>query len=54
MKLSTKETGRLTMYKFNRLYQNYKDIFDTELMLMHTGKTYAKLKQETEKQEEWF
>jgi hypothetical protein len=42
------------MKEFNDLYQHYKDIFDLELMMNRSGKTYAKLHQEAIKSEEWF
>lgn len=42
------------MREYNKLYQNYKDIFDTELYLNHNGKTYAQLEQEAMEQEEWL
>ena len=42
------------MREYNNLYQNYQDIFDTELYLKRSGKTYAQLKQEAMDQEEWL
>ena len=40
--------------EFDKLYQDYKDIFDLELLMNRSGKTYAKLQQEAIKNEEWF
>jgi hypothetical protein len=52
--LSFKETGRLTLTTFNKLYQHYKDDFDLEMLLKNTNTTYAKLKKEVQKSGEWF
>lgn len=54
MNLSFKETGRLTLKLFNKLYQHYKDNFDLELSLKLNRKTYASLELEQEESEEWF
>ena len=45
---------RLTIREFNHAYKIYKDDFDLEMMLRANCMTYAKLKEENEKQEEWF
>jgi len=52
--MTTIETRRLTLKEFDKLYQDYKDIFDLELLMNRSGKTYAKLQQEAIKNEEWF
>lgn len=52
--LTDKETGRLTIREFNKLYQIYKDDFDYELLLTLTKTTYAKAKIKAMQQEEWF
>lgn len=51
---SDKEVGRLTLRRFRSLYQAYKDTFDLESRLRASGMTYAKLKAESESDEEWF
>lgn len=51
---SDKEVGRLTFRRFWALYQAYKDTFDTETMLRASWSTYAKLKAQSESDEEWF
>lgn len=52
--LTNKETMRLTLRKFNHLYQLYKDDFDLELILKARGITYAKLKDQINSESEWF
>lgn len=52
--MSFKETGRLTLRMFNKLYQNYKDTFDLELRLYKSNMTYAELKNKMQKSDEWF
>lgn len=42
------------MREFNKVYQEYKDIFDLELLMYRSGKTYAKIQQDAIKSEEWF
>lgn len=54
LNLSFKETGRLTLRMFGRLYQYYKDDFDLEMKLWQSHKTYEYLKRESQKDEEWF
>ena len=51
---SDKEVGRLTLRRFHGLLQAYKDTFDMETRLRASGTTYAKLKAESESDEEWF
>lgn len=51
---SDKEVGRLTLRRFNGLLQAYKDTFDIETRLRASGLTYAKVKAESESEEEWF
>lgn len=51
---SDKEVGRLTLRRFNALYQAYKDAFDTETQLRASGMTYAKLEAQAESDEEWL
>ena len=52
--LSYRETGRITITLFNKLYTHYKAVFDTELMLRHTGTTYAEAEKKANAAEEWF
>ena len=52
--MSFKETGRLTLKLFNKLYQHYKDNFDLELSLKLSRKTYSSMEIEQEKAEEWW
>ena len=42
------------MREYNKLYQHYKDIFDLELYLKRSNKTYAKFDEELLEQEEWL
>ncbi len=52
--LDKKETGRLTLRQFMRLYQAYKDTFDVELILLLARKTYADIQKRQETEEEWL
>ena len=52
--MSFKETGRLTITTFNRLYSHYKDNFDVEMRLRLTNTTYAEAWEKTQKEQEWF
>lgn len=52
--LTFRETGRLTLKLFNKLYQCYKDDFDHEMYMQKTGYTYAGLEAKAQKSEEWF
>ena len=52
--LSFKEVGRITLRKFNQLYQCYKDNFDLEMRLKTSDTTYAELKKKSIENEEWF
>ena len=52
--LSLKETGRLTITTFNKLYDQYKDNFDLELMLRNTQTTYRAAEQKAMSADEWF
>lgn len=54
LNLSFKETGRLTLRMFGRLYQYYKDDFDLEMKMWKNHKTYEQLKREAQRSEEWF
>ena len=52
--LTFKEIGRLTLRKFNQLYQIYKDTFDLEMMLKNKKITYGELRRKSLEAEEWF
>lgn len=52
--LTFKETGRLTIKLFNRLYQHYKDNWDLEMRLSKANKTYAEIHAKAQNAEEWF
>ena len=54
LNLTFKETGRLTLYLFNKLYQHYKDNWDLEMLLFKSGKTYKDIKEEQNKEEYWI
>lgn len=52
--LTLKETGRLTLTMFNRLYGHYRDMWDMEMMLLQSKTTYAAAHSKAQKDEEWF
>lgn len=52
--MSFKETGRLTLTMFYKLYNHYKDTFDLEMRLRNANMTYEDAYNKTEKDEEWF
>lgn len=54
LNLSFKETGRLTLTMFERLYQHYKDMFDLEMQMTAARLTYKTLWIRSQKDEEWF
>lgn len=54
LNLSFKETGRLTLRMFGKLYQHYKDDHDLEMRLWKTDKTYADAHRKAQQDEEWF
>ena len=54
LNLSFKETGRLTLRMFGRLYQYYKDDFDIEMNLWKGHKTYADVAREQHQDDEWL
>jgi hypothetical protein len=51
---SEKEVGRMTIRKFMRLYDHYKNNFDLELALKRRGITYAQLNELQIQDEEWL
>lgn len=52
--MSFKETGKLTLRQFQKMYKHYKNTFDLELYLTLNRKTYARLEAEQQQSEEWF
>ncbi len=54
LKFSFKETGRLTLRRFLRFYQCYKDTFDLEMLMKASNTTYKKLKEKQEESDKWF
>ena len=54
MGLRLKETGRLSLRMFMRLYRHYKDTFDLEMRLSQANMTYQELHNKQQAEEEWF
>ena len=54
LNLSFKETGRLTITTFNKLYGHYKTTWDLEMRLMHANMTHAEAYKKSQEDEEWF
>ena len=54
MGLTYKEVGQLTLRKFNKLYQHYKNTFDIELTLYLSKTTYDGAMEKAIQDEEWF
>ena len=52
--MSFKETGRLTLTMFNKLYGHYKDMWSLEMRLMQSNTTYAEAYAKSQRDEEWF
>lgn len=52
--LTDKETGHLTLAAFNRLYKQYKDVWDMEMRMSHNNITYKELYAKARQSEEWF
>jgi len=52
--LSFKETGRLTLRTFFKLYEHYKNDYDLEFTLKRKNLTYAEAQAQADKNEEWF
>jgi hypothetical protein len=52
--LSFKETGRLTLTMFNKLYGHYKNTWDLEMRLKRANMTYSEAFIKSQKAEEWF
>jgi hypothetical protein len=54
LNLSFRETGRLTLKTFNKLYGHYKDDWDMEMQLTSARMTYAQIRRKSQESEEWF
>ena len=52
--LTFKETGRLTLTTFNKLYQHYKDNWDLEMLMTASRMTYKDAHEKQQQNEEWF
>lgn len=52
--LSFRETGRITLRLFNKLYKHYKNAFDFEMRLKATNTTYEEAHQKANDAQEWF
>lgn len=52
--MSFKETGRLTLTIFNKLYSHYKNDWDLEMRLRKANMTYAEAYNRSQKEQEWF
>lgn len=54
LNLSFKETGRLTLTMFNKLYGHYKSNWDYEMRLSKANMTYAEAFIKSQEDEEWI
>ena len=54
MGLTFKETGRMTLTLFNKLYGHYKNNWDLEMRLTQANVTYAEAYVRSQKAQEWF
>ena len=52
--LSDKETGRLTLRMFNKMYGYYKAMWSYEMRLAHTNTTFEKAEILAQKEQEWL
>ena len=52
--MSFKETGRLTLHMFNKLYEHYKDSFDLEMRLTKANMTYKEAFEKSQEDESWL
>ena len=48
------EVGRITLTLFHRLYDQYKNCWDNEMMLLTSRTTYRQAYIKAQKSEEWF
>jgi hypothetical protein len=54
LNLTFKETMRLTLTMFNKLYKHYKDDWSMEMRMTHANMTYADVFKKAQQDEEWF
>jgi hypothetical protein len=54
MGLSFHEVGRMTLTTFNKLYKQYREVFDVELRLQRSQMTYQELFKKSQESEEWL
>lgn len=54
LNLSFRETGKLTLTTFNKLYGHYKDSWDFEMQLAAAHVTYKAAFAKAQESEEWF
>lgn len=54
LNLSFKETGRLTLKMFNKLYEHYKNNWDYEMKLSNANMTYKEAFIKSQQEEEWL
>lgn len=54
LNLTIKETGRLTVTMFNKLFGHYKNMFDVEMRLTASNTTYSDAFKKQQQDEEWF
>lgn len=54
MGFTAKEIGRMTLTLFNKYYDQYKELFDFEMMLTRTATTYAKAHEKANESDKWF
>ena len=52
--MSFKETGRLTLTTFNKLYAHYKTNWDMEMRMRAANMTYEELAKKAVEADEWF
>lgn len=52
--MSFKETGKLTLTMFNKLYSHYKNNFDMEMRLKNANMTYEEAYKKSQEAEEWL
>ena len=52
--LTFKETGKLTLWMFNKLYDHYKSDFDLEMRLKNANVTYAEAYRKAQERDDWF
>ncbi len=53
MNLTFKETGRLTLTTFNKMYMHYKNNWDMEMRMRKANLTHAEAYKKAMQEEEW-